>query len=220
MSAPRDARLSPVHPAVRSFLAQAAPADADARWWRRLESYAAARRFPIVGAEAGAWLERLVRTTKTRRMADLGAGWGYSALWLSRGAGPGAEVHAVDGDPASPARFARLCGGHPAAAAVQYHTGEALAVLAGLPGDFDAIFVDIDKEAYPAALAAAVPRLRPGGLLLVDNVLWGGKVVDPAPADPATAAVVRFVAALLAHPGLDAGVLPVGDGLAVGWKRL
>lgn len=219
MSAPRDARLSPVHPAIRGFLAAAGPEDRDARLWRRLESYAAARRFPIVGAEAGAWMERLVRVAGARRVADLGAGWGYSALWLSRGAGPGAEVHAVDGDPASPGRFARLCGGHPAAAAVRYHTGEALAVLGGLPGAFDAIFVDIDKEAYPAALEAAVPRLRPGGVLLVDNVLWGGKVVSPGPGDAGTAAVVQFVRAFLAHPALDAGVLPVGDGLAVGWKR-
>ena len=117
-------------------------------------------------------------------------------------------------------RSLRLFAEHPFAPRIDIRQGGAFEVLAATEGDFDVVFCDIDKQGYPRALEEGVARLRPGGLFLADNVLWGGKTArHAAPDDTSTRALQAFNEAFFAHPGLDALILPVGDGLAVGRKR-
>ena len=101
---------------------------------------------------------------------------------------------------------------------VEFHVGDALQVLGALPGPFDIIFNDIDKEQYPDVVQPAVSRLRPGGLLITDNTLWKGRVAQADP-DETTRAVLEYNRHLHAHPDLEACIVPIRDGVAVAARR-
>ena len=88
--------------------------------------------------------------------------------------------------------------------------------LINLTGDFDVALIDIEKVDYPKALEAALKRVRPGGLILADNVLWGGKTARQAdPDDEGTAALQSFNQQLFNDPRIQTSILPTGDGLSV-----
>jgi len=201
-------------PQVVAYLAGLAPAEDPLL--ARMEAYAEQRGFPLVGRQAGRWLELLTRMIGGRRVLELGSGWGYSAFWFARGAGPAGQVIGTELDEHELRAHARLFQGHPLARRIHIHHGDSLQILAKLPGSFDVIFMDLHKEDYPRTLERVVPRIRPGGLLIADNVLWGGKVTHPAAqGDQSTRAVQRFNRLLHADPRLRAAILPADDGLAV-----
>ena len=87
------------------------------------------------------------------------------------------------------------------------------------PGPFDLIFNDIDKEAYPEAWAVIGRKLRPGGLLIVDNLLWDGRIFDPADHGASTEAIRDLTRLVHTDPGWISTILPIRDGLLVAWKR-
>jgi caffeoyl-CoA O-methyltransferase len=218
MSHPVDATKDILHPEVARYI-QDLTTSPDPLV-ERMEHKAQALGFPLVGRRAGRWLELLARMVQARRVLELGSGWGYSTYWLARGVGPEGTVLGTESDPDRIAEHRQLFEGHPLASRIRMQQGEALAVLRSMEGPFDMVFVDIEKEDYPRALELAVPRIRPGGLLAVDNVLWGGKVTRPAaPEDIATRGVRRFNDLLHNDPRLEAAILPADDGLAVAWVR-
>ena len=96
--------------------------------------------------------------------------------------------------------------------------GDALQVIQGVPGPFDLIFVDVDKEQYPASLPLTLPRLRQGGLLITDNILWGGRVIMAEPPEASTCAIQEYTRLLYETPELHTTLLPLRDGLAVSLK--
>ncbi len=96
--------------------------------------------------------------------------------------------------------------------------GDALELLRGLEGPFDLIFVDVDKEQYPASFPLTVPRLRRGGLLVTDNILWGGAVVASDPPEASTRAIQEYTRLLYETPHLYTTLMPLRDGLAVSLK--
>lgn len=218
MSHPVDATKPILHPQVARYLDELTTAPDPLV--ERMERWAHDRGFPLVGRRAGRWLDMLARMIGARRVMELGSGWGYSAYWLARGVGPEGQVWGTEGDPERIDDHRRLFEGHPLAERIRLLQGDALELLLAAEGPFDLIFVDIEKEDYPRALELAVPKLRPGGLLVADNVLWGGRVTEPpAHDDPATAGVRRFNALLHSDPRLEAAILPADDGLAVAWVR-
>ena len=93
-------------------------------------------------------------------------------------------------------------------------TGDAVNLIDQVPGEFDLIFIDVDKHQYPEALRKAVPRLRSGGLLITDNVLWSGKVTSKAK-DVQTRAIQQFNKMIYSSPELFPVVIPLRDGVAV-----
>ncbi len=187
---------------------------------RRLEDHAASRGFPLVGRASGRWLELLSCMVGARRVFELGSGWGYSAWWFARAVGEDGLVLGTERDPVEIETHTALFAGHPYAGRIQIRAGDALDLLDAEDGLFDVIFLDLDKEDYPAALARAVPRIRPGGLLLADNALWGGRVVqEPPPEDRATHQLRVFNRLLHDDPRLLTSILPSCDGLAVALKR-
>jgi len=218
MSHPSDGFTGIVHPEVRDYMGTLAREDDPIV--ARMEAYAAERGFPLIGREAGQWLAQLTVMIGGRRVFELGSGWGFSAYFFARAVGPEGEVIGSEKDAWELDAHRRLFSDHPYASRIDIRQGGAFEVLAGTQGDFDVVFCDIDKQGYPRALDEGVARLRPGGLFLADNVLWGGKTARPAaPDDPSTQALRAFNETFFAHPGLDALILPVGDGLAVGRKR-
>ena len=136
-----------------------------------MEAEGEARGFPIVGRAVGVTLELFARSIGARRVMELGSGFGYSAYWFARAVGPDGEVHCTEGDPANAATAERYLTDAGTWARVTYHVGDAVEPMAGIPGDFDVVFCDIDKPGYPDAWRASADRIRVGGLYLCDNTL-------------------------------------------------
>ncbi len=139
-----------------------------------METRADEHGFPIVGRAVGRLLEVAARSIGARRVLELGSGYGYSAYWFARAVGPDGEVVCTDADPDN----AELAEGYLRRAdlwdPVTYRVGDALEGLAATDGDLDVVYCDVDKDGYPDCWRAARERIRPGGLYLCDNVLWGG----------------------------------------------
>src|SRR5207247_3950517 len=130
----------------------------------------------------------LARLSNARHVFELGPGCGCSPAWFARAVkeNGGGTVHHVVWDE----QLSREAREHLAAIGladvVQFHVGEAVATLQHAPGPFDVIFNDIDKQDYPKALDVIVTKPRPGGLLLVDNMLWSGRIFARRDTSPAT----------------------------------
>jgi caffeoyl-CoA O-methyltransferase len=102
---------------------------------------------------------------------------------------------------------------------VEYHVAEAVAALEQTDGGFDLIFNDIDKAAYPASLDVIQRKLRPGGVLIIDNMLWSGRIFDGDDSSPATEGVREFTRRITADPGWTVSLVPIRDGLIVAQRR-
>jgi caffeoyl-CoA O-methyltransferase len=140
-----------------------------------MESEGERRGFPIVGRNVGVTLEILARSIGARRVMELGSGFGYSAYWFARAVGPDGEVRCTDGDEGNVEAGQRYLERAGLGDRVTYHVGDALQSFAGVDGDFDVVFCDIDKPGYPDAWRAASERIRVGGLYLCDNTLGYGR---------------------------------------------
>ncbi|MFQ5839457.1 MAG: O-methyltransferase [Candidatus Methylomirabilales bacterium] len=185
---------------------------------REMEAEAAARDFPIVGPVVGRILLQYVRLTKARRILEMGSGFGYAAYWMARGLGVGGRLLGVERSAEHVRRAKQYLRRGGLDKKVKLHIGEALELVRGFPDTFDLVFVDIDKTEYPASLDLTIPRLRPGGLLLTDNVLWDGRVTRPESPDLATKAVREYTRLLFDRADLYTTILPVRDGLSVSLK--
>lgn len=216
MSAPLDAPLQPVHPEVGAYIAALDPG-ADPLL-HALEEAAEARGFPLIGRSSGRLMELLCRAIGARRVLELGSGFGYSAYFFARAVGEGGEVVCTEKDTWELEHHRRLYADSPLAVRIRYRLGNALEHILQEPGPFDAALLDLDKQSYLAALEPLAERLRPGGLLFVDNTLWGGRVCR-GPRDPSTEAVHRFNRVLASDARFESALLPVGDGLTVARRR-
>jgi caffeoyl-CoA O-methyltransferase len=184
-----------------------------------MEREAEERGFPIVGRAVGVTLEVLARAIGARRVLEMGSGYGYSAYWFARAAGPGGEVHMTEGDPENQRKAMDYLGRADLADTVRSHVGNALHIIDELDGEFDVIFCDIDKGDYPEAWRKASERIRVGGLYLCDNVLWDGRVVtgDDRPGLPSgwTEAVRQHNNLIATDDRFRSTIVPTRDGVMV-----
>ena len=185
-----------------------------------METYARVQGFPIIGPVVGHLCYQITRMIGARRVFELGSGFGYSTAFFARAVedNGGGIVHHVVWDEPMSARARTHLGamGH---TNVQYHVGEAVDVLRAANGPFDLIFNDIDKHDYPASLAVIESKLRPGGALIVDNMLWSGRIFDPADQSADTAGVRELTRLLTTNPAWTTSVLPIRDGVIVAFKH-
>ncbi len=183
-----------------------------------MEEEARTRNIPIVGPAVATLLSVLARSIGARRVFELGSAIGYSTAFFAGAVGPQGRVFYTDGSE----KNAREARGYlerlRLADRVSMRVGEAVALLQASSGDFDVVFIDINKEGYPAALEAAAPRIRPGGYLLADNVLWSGRVVDDSARDAATRGIREFNRRLFARPDFSSVIVPLRDGVAIARK--
>lgn len=188
---------------------------------QQMEAWAKEHDFPIIGPACGQCCYLLTRLSGARRVFELGSGYGYSTAWFARGVreNGGGEVHHVVWDKTLSDR-AR---GHLTALGygdlVHYHVSEAVETLTRQTDTFDIIFNDIDKTAYPAAIEAAEPRLRPGGLLIVDNMLWSGRVVGDKDRSLETQGIREATRLLTSSDRWITTLVPLRDGLMVAMRR-
>lgn len=174
-----------------------------------------------IAPEQGALLTLLARAIGARRALEVGTFTGYSALCIARGLPADGRLLCCDVSEEWTAIARRYWARAGLAERIELRLGPAAETLAALPAApaFDLAFLDADKGGYPAYYEAILPRLRPGGLLLVDNVLWFGRVADPAADDEATGQIRAFNAKVAGDPRVEAVMLPVGDGLTLVRKR-
>ena len=174
-----------------------------------------------VAPEQGAFMTLLARAIGARRIVEVGTFTGYSALCLARGLPDDGHLLACDVSEEWTAIARRHWERAGVAKRIELRLGPALETLRALPLEphFDLGFIDADKPAYPHYYEEILKRLRPGGLVLVDNVLWMGRVADPTEQDPQTNAIRAFNAAVAADPRVDCVMLPVSDGLTLLRKR-
>lgn len=214
MSSPIDARVPILTPDVGAYIDRLTGETSPLA--SALAANAHERGFPLIGHTSGRWLELLARSIGAKRVFEFGSGFGFSAYYFARAVGPEGEVVGSECDAHEFDDFARLFKGHAIAERITIHHGSAIDIFNATEGDFDVALIDIDKEGYVDALEAALPRIRPGGLILADNVLWGGKTAKTAAADDtATAALQAFNDAIFSNPRLLTGILPCGDGMSV-----
>lgn len=186
-----------------------------------MEEEAARTRFPIVGPAAGHLCYLLTRMLGARRVFEMGSGFGYSTAWFARAVqenGGGKVFHVVwDEELSKRAKVHLRALGLDAL--IEYRVGEAVDVLRTTDGSFDVIFNDINKEGYPASLPVIASKLRSGGLLIVDNMLWHARIFDKADRSEATEGVRQFTKAIIADPRWISTVIPIRDGLLLAWRK-
>jgi predicted O-methyltransferase YrrM len=202
-----------VNPAIDLYLHELAnPADPILR---EMELLAAERSFPIVGPQVGQLLGVLAASVSAERVIELGSGFGYSAYWFARAVGPGGQVILTETSPelAVEARGFLERGG--LADRVRIEIGDALEIIDAVGGEFDVVFNDIDKDRYPLVLDRAAAALRPGGLLISDNMLWFGTVLDETPIDDSARGIKEFTRLLYDSPDFRTVMLPLRDGVSV-----
>jgi predicted O-methyltransferase YrrM len=183
-----------------------------------MEAQAAKRDIPIVGPAVATLLATLARSIGARRVFEMGSAIGYSTAFFARAVGPDGRVFYTDGSADNAKEASGYLSRMGLLDRVEVRTGDAVTLFAKTPGDFDVVFIDIDKDGYPQALEAAAPRVRPGGLLLADNVLWSGKVVDASVRDAATEGIRAFNKALFARKDFTSVIVPLRDGVAIARK--
>jgi caffeoyl-CoA O-methyltransferase len=171
----------------------------------------------LVGRVQGTFLTLLARCTGAKRALEIGTFTGYSALKLAEGLPPDGEVITCDIDAETSKIARRFWAESPHGAKITQVLGPALDTLRNLPGPFDIVFIDADKANCIDYWEACVPKVRPGGLILVDNVLWRGRVLDPEDKDGVTMAAFNAHAA--GDDRVDLVILTVRDGVTVACKR-
>jgi predicted O-methyltransferase YrrM len=205
--------FTPVPPEIAQYLDSLVPARAPEL--EAMEAEAERTAFPIIGPAAGHFCYLVTRLIKARAVFELGSGFGYSTAWFARAVreNGGGIVHHTVWDAALSAEARSRLAALGFADIVHYHVGEAVQTLREMPGAFDLVFLDIDKAGYPAALSVIRERLRPGGALIADNLLWHGQVLDPKDRSEATVGVREFTRLVTTDRDWLATLVPIRDGL-------
>jgi len=182
-----------------------------------IEEVAKERGIPIVGPLVGRLLFILACSIKATRILEIGTAIGYSAIWLGLAAKRyKGKVITIEIDPnrADEARaniHAAELSNH-----VEVIVGDAREVIPNLKGKFNMVFIDDGKEDYPLYFELCYPRLRKNGIIVADNALWHGEVIEES--SKQGYAIARFNSMLISSSGIGSIVLPVRDGVAIGLK--
>jgi predicted O-methyltransferase YrrM len=186
-----------------------------------MEAYAEEHGFPIIGPACGYYCYQLARMLQAKSVFELGSGYGYSTAWFAKAIreNGGEVVHHTVWDEELSERARRHLGRLGSADLVQFHVLEAVEALRQIEGTFDIIFNDIDKEAYPASLPIIKEKLRSGGLLIIDNMLWHGRIFDKTDLSPATLGVHEFTKQITSDPDWIVSLAPMRDGMIVAYKK-
>jgi O-methyltransferase len=176
-----------------------------------------------ISPEQGQFMALLLKLTGARRYLEVGTFTGYSALVCALAMPDDAQLYALDISEEWTAIARRYWERAGVAARINLKLGSATETMqAMLPAEqnsFDAIFIDADKTGYAAYIQYGFELLRPGGLLMLDNVLWGGSVIDASADDEDTVAIRRVSEAMAADDRFDISLVPIGDGLTLAVKR-
>lgn len=174
----------------------------------------------LSGHVQGRFLSLMSKLLAPKLVLDIGTFTGYSALCMAEGLAAGGMLHTIDiKTPLAPLveRYVRKAGFHER---IHQHLATALEVIPRIAGTFDLVFIDADKHNYSRYFDLVVDRMRPGGLIIADNVLWSGKVLDDvATHDAETRGLARYASKVGSDARVENVLLPLRDGLLVSRRK-
>ncbi len=207
-----------INDAVEQFAHDHTKPESDLFLRLRDETYATMRSPQMqVGRIEGRFLKMLVRLTGARRILEIGMFTGYSALMMAEGLPDDGHLITCDVNPEAEAIAQRYFNESPDAHKIEIRMGPALDTIKSLSEPIDIVFIDADKTNYSNYYEAIMPLVKPGGLIVADNVLWSGRVLDPQSEDDH--AIVAFDKLVQSDPRLENVCLTVRDGMMLAWKR-
>ena len=170
----------------------------------------------LSGHYQGRILSMISKLIQPKTIVQIGTYTGYSALCLAEGLVSSGRLHTIDINEELVELQNKYFEASPYRAQIRQHLGDATQIIPTIDGSFDLVFIDADKPNYPAYFDLVIDRLRPGAILLSDNVLWSGKVVAPvAEDDESTKALLHYNRILAKDERLETIVLPIRDGLTI-----
>lgn len=184
---------------------------------QEMEQVAKEQGIPIVGPVVGRFLFQLALMLQARRVFEMGSAIGYSTIWLARAVMDDGVVYYTDGDAKNAKQAEEYFKRAGVAGRVKILVGDALNLIDQVEGQFDLIFNDVDKYQYPQVFYKTAARLRQGGLLVSDNVLWSGRVARQD-ADDWTEAIRQYNRLIYEAPDFLTTILPLRDGVSVSLK--
>ena len=170
------------------------------------------------GHQQGRFLSLISKLVGPRRILEVGTYTGYSALCMAEGLTADGRLITMDVNAELETRVRGYFADSPFAAQLDFRVGDARKLIPQLDETWDLVFLDADKENYITYYEMLVDRVRPGGLILADNVLWSGKVADPSISDHETDALRAYNAHVAADPRVEHQLLPFRDGIMVARK--
>lgn len=200
--------LDQLHPGGDSLIAE-------------MEEFAAANKVPIADREVALFLEITARAINARKVLEIGMAIGYAVVHLLRGMDAGGQVVTIEPNEKMIERAGDYFQRAGMSERVRVERGLALDVIPKLTDMFDLVYLDAMKEEYEDYLELSLPLLRTGGVVVADNLLWGGQVAGELRTPDqkkSTESLRRFNQRFVNHENLRAVVLPVGDGLGYGVK--
>jgi predicted O-methyltransferase YrrM len=163
-------------------------------------------------------LEALVVATGARHVLEIGTFTGYSSLSMAAVLPETGKVTTLERDERAAAIARRFIEASPHGGRIELMMGDALELVAALPGPFDLVFIDASKREYIDYYEAVLPKLTDRGLIVADNMLWGGDALDPDATEPDTVGIRAFADHVDVDPRVHNTLLTVGDGLMLVWK--
>lgn len=170
----------------------------------------------LSGHFQGRVLSMLSKLIRPKNILEIGTYTGYSALCLAEGMAEDGQLHTIDINEELHDFQRKYFDRSGYGQQIFQHTGNALEVIPSLDLVFDLVFIDADKSNYPAYFELILPRMRVGGVLLTDNVLWSGKVIEKVDSqDLDTLAIMKYNRLVKEHPAVESVLLPIRDGLTI-----
>lgn len=183
-----------------------------------MHAYAEECDIPIVGPLVGNFLFIIALITKSKRIFELGSGFGYSAYWFAKATGGDGRIVCTDYSKENMEKAFYFFKKAKLENLLEFKTGDSLELLDNTDEEFEIIFNDVDKEFYPDVIDIAYDKLINGGLLITDNVLWYGRVVENDSL-PSTRGVKDFNELICADTRFITSMLPLRDGVSLSYKK-
>jgi len=203
-----------VDPRVEEYLKALLPEEETVL--KEMEQFGESRNFPLVGPLVGRFLNQLATLVGATSIFEMGSGYGYSAYWFAKALSEG-QVVLTEGSPELAQKAKAFLKRAGMEKKTKIEVGDALEIIDRYQGPFDLIFIDIDKEDYPKAFHKALPKLKQGGALVADNVLWFGRVIS-GDQDETTKGIREFTRLIYQTPGLRTTIVPLRDGVSISLK--
>lgn len=169
----------------------------------------------LSGHLQGRVLSMLTHMIRPKYILEIGTYTGYSALCMAEGLQPDGRLVTIEVNE----ELQPVAGGYfeesVHSGQIDFRIGDAQEIIPTLSYTWDMVFIDADKESYPKYFELTLPQVRTGGFIIIDNVLWSGKVADPSQQDKATSSIRAFNQMVHHHPGVENALFPIRDGLMV-----
>ncbi|MCD8041617.1 MAG: O-methyltransferase [Tannerellaceae bacterium] len=174
----------------------------------------------LSGHLQGRILKMFCRMCRPKQVLEIGTYTGYATLCLAEGTGADATIHTIEVNDEMEDFIRKYTDRSPWKEKIRLHLGDAMKIIPTLEETFDLVFIDADKRLYSAYYELVFPKVRSGGLILADNTLWDGKVLEaPHPSDKQTIGIQEFNDKIRNDERVEKVILPLRDGLTMIWKK-